>query len=356
MPERILITGGAGFVGSSLALHLQREFPRTEVIAFDSLHRRGSELNLERLRGAGVRFVHGDIRCPEDLAALPPPELIIEASAEPSAQAGYGGSPEYLVQTNLTGCFHALELARRCRADFLFLSTSRVYPVRHLNALACREEETRFVLLDEQPLAGASAEGISEAFTLDGPRSLYGMTKLAAELMIEEYADAYGLRCLINRCGLIAGPWQMGKTDQGVVALWVAAHHFGRKLDYIGFGGTGKQVRDILHIQDLCELLTLQIRAFPSYAGHLFNAGGGLWSSLSLLEMTALCREITGKTITIGCQPQTRPADVRVFLTDHSLLSEFSGWRPRRHARVVLADIREWIRGAEDFLRPVLLG
>ncbi|HEY3417167.1 MAG TPA: NAD-dependent epimerase/dehydratase family protein, partial [Armatimonadota bacterium] len=173
MYERILITGGAGFVGSSLALHLKTIFPETDILALDNLHRRGSELNLPRLARAGVGFVHGDIRSPEDLAALPVPGLIIEASAEPSAQAGYGGSPEYLIQTNLNGCFHCLELARRHHADFLFISTSRVYPVTRLNALPWREEETRFTW--------AGREGISEDFPLDGPRSLYGMTKLAAE-------------------------------------------------------------------------------------------------------------------------------------------------------------------------------
>jgi CDP-paratose 2-epimerase len=354
MYERILITGGAGFVGSSVALRLKREFPDAQIVALDNLHRRGSELNLPRLARAGVRFLHGDIRCPEDLAEAPAPQLIVEACAEPSAQAGYGGSPEYLMRTNLAGCFHCLELARRHKADFLFLSTSRVYPVRRLNALASREDESRYTLLDGQTVAGASAEGVSEEFPLDGPRSLYGMTKLAAELMITEYADAYGLRCLINRCGLIAGPWQMGKTDQGVICLWVAAHHFRRPLQYIGFGGAGKQVRDILHIDDLCDLLALQIRCPDRYAGQLWNAGGGLWSSLSLREMTALCEEITGNRIDIGASPQDRPADVRIFLTDHRRLTGASGWRPQRDPRVTLTDIWQWIRREEEFLRPIL--
>jgi CDP-paratose 2-epimerase len=355
MYERILITGGAGFVGSSVALRLRQEFPDTEIVALDNLHRRGSELNLPRLARAGVRFLHGDIRCPEDLAGVPAPGLIIEASAEPSAQAGYGGSPEYLVQSNLAGCFHCLELARRHRADFLFLSTSRVYPVRLLNALAFREDASRFTLIDRQDTPGASGQGIAEEFPLEGARSLYGMTKLASELMITEYADAYGLRSVIHRCGLIAGPWQMGKTDQGVVALWAAAHHFRRPLRYIGFGGAGKQVRDILHIDDLCDLLVSQIRSFDRYAGRLFNAGGGLASSLSLCEMTAMCEEITGNRIEISACPEDRPADVRIYLTDHRRLTGFDGWRPRRGVRAVLADTWQWIRREEDLLRPVLL-
>jgi len=107
MYESALITGGAGFVGTSLALALRLRFPEMRLTALDNLHRRGSELNLGRLREAGIVFVHGDICAPEDLADLPyPPGVIIECSAEPSAQAGYGGSPEYLIRTNLVGCFH----------------------------------------------------------------------------------------------------------------------------------------------------------------------------------------------------------------------------------------------------------
>jgi CDP-paratose 2-epimerase len=357
MYSRILITGGAGFVGSSLALDLSATLKDTRITVLDNLHRRGSELNLSRLRQAGVRFVHGDIRCPEDLRSLPErPDLIIECSAEPSAQAGYGGSPEFLIQTNLMGCFHCLEFARECKADFLFLSTSRVYPVELLNGLSYREEESRFALTEEQSIPGSSAAGVSEAFPLEGPRSLYGMTKLAGELMITEYAGAYGMRSVVNRCGLIAGPWQMGKTDQGVLALWMAAHYFRRPLQYIGFGGTGKQVRDILHISDLCDLIRDQVQHFERYAGRLFNAGGGLAGSLSLREMTALCEEITGNRIEMGCTPADRPADVRIYVTDNIRLTEFSGWRPKRDPRGVLRDIFEWIREEQDRLGPILLG
>lgn len=216
--SHVLITGGAGFVGSSLALAIRERHPDVTVTALDNLRRRGSELNLPRLAAAGIRFSHGDVRCREDLDAITPaPDLVIECSAEPSAQAGYSESPEYLIQTNTGGCFQCLELARRVKADFLFLSTSRVYPYGLLNSLRFHEDETRFRLEDRQPVTGASGRGVSETFPLDGPRSLYGMSKLAAELMVQEYGDAYGLRWIINRCGLITGPWQMGKTDQGVI-------------------------------------------------------------------------------------------------------------------------------------------
>lgn len=357
MYEHALVTGGAGFVGSCLSIALRESGLCRRVTALDNLHRRGSELNLPRLARAGVAFVHGDIRCPEDLApAHPMPDLILECSAEPSAQAGYGGSPEYLIKTNLEGCFNCLELARRAKADFVLISTSRVYPYKRLNELAFVEEETRFSLAAEQPIPGASQFGVSEQFPLDGPRSLYGMTKLAGELMVQEYADAYGIRVIIDRCGLLTGPWQMAKSDQGVVALWVAAHHFGRALRYIGFNGTGKQVRDFLHIDDLRELLCEQLKDFDRYRGQIFNVGGGVANSLSLLESTLLCREVTGKTISIPPVLETRPADVRVYITDSRRVMELSGWAPRRDACTTLRDIHDWIKAEEKTVGPVLLG
>jgi len=353
--ENILVTGGAGFAGSSVALALKKANPHARVTALDNLRRRGSELNLSRLHAAGVRFVHGDVRALADLTSLPePPELIVECSAEPSAQAGYGGSPEYLVDTNLIGCYHCLELARRSRSDFVFISTSRVYPYRRLNELAFDETPERFRLIASQTIAGASNVGVNEDFPLDGPRSLYGMTKLAGELMVAEYADAYGIRYLIDRCGLLTGPWQMAKSDQGVIALWVAAHYFRHNLNYIGFDGSGRQVRDFLHIDDFCELLLEQIANFDTYDGGLFNVGGGVECSLSLKETTALCEEITGNRLSIAAVAETRPADVRIYLTDHRRLSAIHGWRPCRDARVTLADIFNWIRGAEEQVKYAL--
>jgi len=355
--EHVLITGGAGFVGSSLGIAIRRQSPSTMVTALDNLRRRGSELNLPRLAEAGIRFAHGDVRCREDLAAISPaPDLIIEASAEPSAQAGYSESPEYLINTNLGGCFQCLELARRAGADFLFLSTSRVYPYGLVNSLNFREEETRFRLEPRQQLPGASEFGISESFPLHGARSLYGMSKLAAELMVQEYGDAYGMRWIINRCGLITGPWQMGKTDQGVIVHWLAAHYFRRPLRYIGFGGTGKQVRDFLHVDDLCDLIAAQASDFGRFARSVVNVGGGIEGSLSLCECTELCREITGNSVEISAQPETRCADVRIFQADCRLLRSLCGWRAARGARTTLREIFDWLHQNEKQLRPVLAG
>ncbi len=354
--QHVLVAGGAGFVGASLALAIRKRFPGTRVTALDNLHRRGSELNLPRLAREGIEFVRGDVRRMEDLSVLPAPGLILECSAEPSVLAGYDGSPDYLVHTNLTGCFHCLEIARGARADFIFVSTSRVYPYQRLNQLAWVEEETRYALRAEQKEPGASAAGIGEGFPLDGPRSLYGMTKLAAELMVEEYADAYGLRFIINRCGLLSGPWQMAKSDQGVVALWVAAHYFRRPLEYIGFGGSGKQVRDVLHIDDLADLVLDQMEHFSQYAGQRYNVGGGVRFSVSLREATQFCQEITGHEVSVTPARRERRSDLRLYISDHRRVSAVRGWQPRRDVRVTLASIHDWLRLDGDRIEPLIFG
>ncbi|HYP05943.1 MAG TPA: NAD-dependent epimerase/dehydratase family protein [Bryobacteraceae bacterium] len=347
MPDRLLVTGGAGFVGSTVAFGLKRQYPQARVICLDNLRRRGSELNVQRLTAAGIEFLHGDVREPSDLASLAP-DLIVECSAEPSAQAGYSSSPKYVVDTNLFGCYNCLELARVSKADFIFLSTSRVYPVQLLNELHHVESDTRFRWTDNQPIPGASSLGISEEFPTTGVRSIYGMTKFAAELMVEEFADAYGFRYVINRCGLIAGPWQMGKADQGVMTLWLAAHHFGRPLKYIGFNGEGKQVRDVLHVEDLTSLVVKQSGSMNAFDKQTLNVGGGLPFSLSLRETTAVCEELTGHRIPITSEEAGRKADIRVYLSDKRKIESSHGWKPERDPRTTLSDTLDWIKRNES--------
>jgi CDP-paratose 2-epimerase len=355
MGRRVLITGGAGFVGSSLGLGLIQRYPDWQIMALDNLKRLGSELNLPRLKQARIQFVHGDIRSPEDLDPIAlKPDLILECSAEPSVLAGYH-SPGYVLQTNLVGTINCLELARQTQADFIFLSTSRVYPISYLTSLKFAETETRFQLLEQQPLSGASEEGIAEEFPLDQARSLYGATKLASELLIAEYADAYGLRTLVDRCGVLTGPWQMGKVDQGVFALWMAFHYFQKPLKYIGYGGTGKQVRDFLHVADLLDLIDIQIYNLEALKGQTFNVGGGIANTLSLNETTQLCQEITGHQIPITPVLETRVGDVPVFITDSRKVIAQTGWKPTRDARTTLTEIYEWIRQFEPQVKDIFI-
>ncbi|HEY3325268.1 MAG TPA: NAD-dependent epimerase/dehydratase family protein [Planctomycetota bacterium] len=351
---RILITGGAGFVGSNLALRFRRHVPTCEVLALDNLKRRGSELNIRRLTAEGIQFQHGDVRCPEDLAELPKLDLLIDCSAEPSVQAGTRGSPLPVITNNLTGTVNCLEAARRTGAAFLFLSTSRVYPIKSLNEAPFRETATRFEWSDTG--VGLSSAGVTEAFPLEGARSIYGATKLSGELLIQEYVANCGMRALINRCGVLAGPWQMGKVDQGVITLWVAHHFFGKPLSYIGFGGAGKQVRDILHVDDLFELLLRQLDRPDAWDGRVYNIGGGRQVSVSLLELTELCRKATGRQIDIKSVPETSAVDVRIYLSDCGKARRDFGWQPNHSPEQLVSDIFQWLRQNETALRPVFAG
>jgi len=350
---RILITGGAGFVGSSLALLFARA-PGSAVTAFDNLHRRGSELALPRLREGGVSFVHGDIRNPEDLDSLPAADLLIECSAEPSVHAGYDGGARYLVNTNLTGTFNCLEYARRHETAIVFLSTSRVYSIPALRGLPLRVEGQRLALPAGEAGAGWSERGVAEDFPIGAPRSLYGTTKLASELLIEEYNAAFGLRTIINRCGVITGPWQMGKVDQGFFVLWAACHLYGRPLRYTGFGGKGHQVRDVLHVADLFDLISLQTAGLDQHAGRSYNVGGGIRTSVSLAELTDLCRARTASRLEPGEDPTTRPADIPYYVTDHGAVTRATGWTPKRSVEMILEEVVEWLGRYRATVEPVL--
>ncbi|HEV7461053.1 MAG TPA: NAD-dependent epimerase/dehydratase family protein [Solirubrobacteraceae bacterium] len=352
--RRVLVTGGAGFVGASLALGLAARHPDWELIALDNLRRRGSELNLPRLREAGVGFVHGDVRELADLLALDPVDAVIECSAEPSALAGAAGDTQYVVDSNLVGARNCLELARRDGAQVVFLSTSRVYPFDALDRAAYREAPTRFELDPEQELTGVSADGVSEAFPLEGPRTLYGATKLAAELLVTEYGSTFGLATVIDRCGVIAGPWQMGTVDQGVFTYWALAHYFRRELRYIGYGGLGKQVRDLVHVDDLIDLIDDQLLRPDHWDGVTANAGGGREFSLSLLETTELCRELTGNRVDVAASSESRPGDVRIYVSDCARLHRLTDWRPQRGPRRVLEDTVSWIADNERAVGAVL--
>jgi CDP-paratose 2-epimerase len=307
-----------------------------------------------RLQAAGVRFCHGDIRCAEDLESLPEFEVLIDCAAEPSVQAGVGGSPRYVLNNNLVGTIHCLEAAHRRQARFVLLSTSRVYPIGALGRLPFHEAATRFCWDTAEGVPGFSPYGIAETFPLEGARSFYGASKLASELLLQEYVYGTGMKAVINRCGILAGPWQMGKVDQGVITLWVAHHYFQRPLRYTGFGGQGKQVRDLLHVDDLFDLLMLQLQAPAVWDGRLFNIGGGTQVSVSLQELTELCVAATGRRIAIQGVPETNSVDLRIYLSDFRKATDELGWRPRRGPAQIVADIHRWIDDHHQQLATIL--
>lgn len=351
---KIVITGGAGFVGTNLCLSLKTKHPHYKIVAFDNLRRSGSEINLPDLKKYGVEFIHGDIRNRYDFDLLGKYDLMIDASAEPSAMAGIQGGAAALIEHNLTGTIHCITDCIQKGAKLIFLSTSRVYPYKALNSIDTIELETRYDFNPSSLPKGCSSAGISEEFTINGARTFYGATKLCAEQLIQEFKEFNGLNASIIRFGLIAGPRQMGKSEQGLLSFWMAAHYFGKNIKYIGFEGSGKQVRDVLHIRDV-ETLVDDIIHNSNYQNiEMLNAGGGRKNSISLLELTEMCKSISGKEIIITKDTNTRPGDVKIYITDSHKISSISNWKPEFMVEDTLRDIHSWITGNNTILQRVL--
>ena len=352
---KILITGGCGFAGSNIALSLNAYYKNAQVTVLDNLKRRGSELNILRLTKEGIQFVHGDIRNIEDIRQAGKFDVLIDAAAEPSVLAGINSSLDYLIDTNFIGTKNSLQLAKEYGAKVIFLSTSRVYPIKTLEQIEYVETDTRFKIKQKKKINGLSDRyGIGEDFPIHGARSFYGMTKYASELLLQEYIDLFDLNVVINRCGVLTGPYQMGKVDQGVVTLWMAKHFWKKQLSYIGFGGSGKQVRDIMHIDDLSDLLIEQLDNFDLYNKGTFNVGGGTKISISLKELTDWCVKITGNTIPMKAVAETRVADIPIYISDCRKIKAVNGWKPTRSVKTILQDIQLWLEENEKDLKPLL--
>jgi CDP-paratose 2-epimerase len=327
-----------------------------QILALDNLKRRGSELSARRLIDNGITFVHGDVRNADDLEDIGLIDLIIECAAEPSVHAGVGGDARYVVGTNLVGTFNCLELARRYDAAMIFLSTSRVYAIAALRDLPVRKTATRLTLPEDQSGVGWSARGINEQFSTNGSRSLYGATKLASELLIEEYRTLHGIPAIVNRCGVISGPWQMGKVDQGFFVLWAARHLYGGVLAYQGFGGTGLQVRDVLHIADLYDLIDREVAHLDALSGSVFNVGGGPRLSVSLRELTQLCERRTNHSAITNSVTNTTSQDIPYYVSDNRLVTATTSWSPRHTIDTILDDVFAWLDRYRHDLAPLLGG
>lgn len=341
---RIIITGGCGFVGFNLAVHLSEAGHVVTVL--DNLVRKGSETNVPRLRKAGVEFMHGDIRNPEDLAELPKNcELLLECSAQPSVVSGYR-NPVYDFRTNVEGVINCLELCRNLGMGMIFLSSSRVFPAAAINNLPRVERETRW---DWDPDSQVSVpgfdpvHGIGSNFTMDGAtKTIYGASKAAADYFCQEYADAFGLPVIINRCGVIAGSGQFGVANQGWFTFWAISCLFERPLTYLGY--KGKQVRDIVFIDDLCRLIDVQLERLAMLGGKVWNVGGGRENSISLVEATELMERTFDKRMQVTISDETRKGDMVIYITDNRAVSRELGWQPNVSLAEGADRIARWLR------------
>jgi CDP-paratose 2-epimerase len=196
---------------------------------------------------------------------------------------------------------------------------------------------------------GVSSGGLTEAFSVRQPISLYGATKLSSEIMAIEYGLTFNFPVWINRCGVLAGAGQFGTAEQGIFSYWIHAHAARRSpLRYIGFGGHGYQVRDAFHPADLADLIARQLQRDPS-ADPIYNVGGGAQNSMSLAQLTAWCDDRFGAFKPL---PDTRPRpfDIPWLVMDHSRITTEFDWRPTRSIEAILEEIGAHARENPDWL------
>jgi CDP-paratose 2-epimerase len=348
---KVLITGICGFAGSTLALELKRRIENLEIIGLDNLSRPGSEQNRRIFKASGIRCLHGDIRNPSDLEGLPKMDWVIDAAANPSVLAGVSAaaSSRQLMEHNLIGTLNVLEYCKRCAAGLVMLSTSRVYSSARLAALPMDVEARAFVpQFDASSEPGLSPRGVAEDFSTQPPLSLYGCAKLASEFLILEYGLAFGLPVHINRCGVLAGAGQFGKPDQGIFSYWIHSFRGKRPLKFIGFGGTGHQVRDCLHPRDLAALMAMQLE-HPEKAGRVLNVGGGVASRISLAQLTEWCAVRFGPH-EVTTLPELRSYDVPWLVLDATRAQAQWNWHPATKLESIFEEIAAHAQEHPDWL------
>ncbi|MCX7847496.1 MAG: GDP-mannose 4,6-dehydratase [bacterium] len=320
---RLLITGGCGFVGTNVA-HAAR-LRGDEVHVFDNLSRWGSGENLAWLQAhGGVRFHYGDIRNRNDVEGVVravKPDGVIHLAGQVAMTAALR-DPRRDFETNVVGTFHLLEAVREYArgAGFLYSSTNKVYG--DLSWVAYEETATRYVARD-----------FPEGFGEETPLALstpYGCSKGAADQYVVDYAKMYGLRTVVFRHSTIFGERQFATFDQGWVGWFVQqALEVRRNPEREPFtiAGNGKQVRDVLFADDLVRCYFAALERINDISGEVFNIGGGVSNSMSLLELFAHLEEVLGVKLRYRSEAW-RPSDQKVFIACIRKAEELLSWRP----------------------------
>ena len=327
---KILITGIAGFVGSTVARTLLSHDSSLTIYGIDNFIRPGSENNRLDLKSLGVTVYHGDIRNRSDLDTIPPVDWVIDAAANPSVLAGVDGktSSLQLIEHNLGGTVQLLEFCKSRQAGFVLLSTSRVYSIPGISSIEVESVNRAFRPIENQSFSeGISIHGVSESYSTQAPVSLYGASKVASEVLALEYGGTFDFPVWINRCGVLAGSGQFGRPDQGIFSFWINSYLRKQPLQYIGFGGRGEQVRDCLHPKDLVPLLIKQFQANPERTEQICNFSGGVENSMSLAQLSEWCREKCGEH-EVGAEPTIRPFDIPWMVLDNRKAKSVWDWQP----------------------------
>ena len=328
---KILITGGCGFVGTNIALFLSKK--KFKVDSLDNLSRKGSKYNLHLLKTNNIKNYNLNINNKKLIKKLPKYNLIIDCCAEAAVEISKKKIDE-VINTNLIGTINILKKAKKDGSKIIFLSSSRVYPIHHLSSIVKNKNINKTIAINKK---------INENQSTRGAKSIYGLTKFASEMFIEEFSYAFGIKYIINRCGVISGPLQFGKQDQGFVSLWIWNHINKKKLNYIGYGGHGNQIRDVLHINDLCRLIFIQIKKFSKIKNKLFTVGGSKKSYTSLKNLTLMCQKITKNKIKIGKKSKTSIYDIPYYITDNGNVFKTYKWKPKKSMYDVVKDTYIWL-------------
>mgnify|MGYP006108678963 FL=1 len=330
---QILITGGCGFVGSNLAIYLKKKIKNVKISTLDNLFRKGSDLNEKRLKKDIIKNYRIDISNYKKITKLPKFDLIIDCCAEPAIEMS-SKDPDRVINTNLIGTFNILKKCVRDNAKIIFLSTSRVYSIESLRDLIKKQNIKKKIKLKFK---------INEDFSTFLPKSLYGFTKFCSEELIKEFNFSNNIDYIINRFGVISGPWQFGKQDQGFVSLWVNRYINKKNLSYIGFGGYGNQIRDVIHVDDVCEIIFKQIKKISKIKNKLFNIGGGPENSISLKDLSKICQTTTGNTIKFKKIKFTSIYDIPYYISDNRKVKKFYNWKPKKNIKTLVEDVYDWM-------------
>lgn len=343
----VLITGGAGFIGTNLAHRLCSSGQR--VILYDNLSRRGVETNydwLRRTHGRMVELIQADVR---DAATLQRAVNDTSQVFHFAAQVAVTTSLENPIEDfeiNARGTLNLLEALRKIKnpPPLLFTSTNKVYG--DLGEVRLRVRENRYEP-EDQPLR---QHGFNEQRPLNF-HSPYGCSKGAACQYVQDYARTFGLKTVVFRMSCIYGPHQFGTEDQG----WVA-HFLIQALDGapITLYGDGRQVRDVLFVEDLVDALLAAQRNIDSISGRAFNIGGGPGNTTSLLELVHLIADLNGRKPVVKFS-EWRTADQQYYVSDVRAFSKLTGWNPRVGVRVGVAKLNHWLQEFRGAMRPPLL-
>jgi CDP-paratose 2-epimerase len=334
----IFITGGAGFIGCNSADHFLQQ--GHHVTLFDNLSRVGGPANLAWLRrrhGERLRFIQGDIRDYGALAAaIGDADVVLHLASQVAVTLSVQ-NPREDFEINALGTFNVLEAARHhCpQAAVLYASTNKVYG--GMEGVQVVEEPTRYRYAD-------FPQGIPETYPLDF-HSPYGCSKGAGDQYTLDYARIYGLKSVSLRQSCIFGPRQFGVEDQGWVAHFIIATVKNRTLNIYG---DGKQVRDLLHVDDLIRAYELSISHIDRLKGQALNLGGGPQNTLSIWqEFEPLLESLTSRPIAVK-RGDWRPGDQRVFVADIRKAESLLGWQPTISPAAGIRDLYQWVSSNPD--------